>query len=79
MTSYTKTTLFKPPAPRAETPMDKTTRIVRDIQKEETAKADDKTARLRKARLEREANAAVEAKAAVNDTKRKKSRASKAS
>ena len=79
MTRHTKTTLFKPPAPRAETLMDKTTRVVREIQKEETAKSDTKTTRLRKARLEREANAAVEAKAAVNDTKRKKSRASKAS
>lgn len=79
VTKYTESIFFKPPAPRTETPMDKTTRIVREIQKEEMTNADIKTARLRKARLEREANAAVEATAAANDTKRKKSRASKPS
>lgn len=79
MTNYTKTTLFKPPARRAETLMDKTTRIVREIQKEETAKSDTKTARLRKARLEREARAAAEAEAATKNTKRKNSRATSAS
>jgi hypothetical protein len=79
VTGYTKTTLFNRPASRAETPMDKTTRIVREIQKEEMANADIKTARLRKARLEREANAAAKATAATVDTKRKKSRAKKAS
>ncbi|MDV6034747.1 MAG: hypothetical protein F9B45_32575 [Phycisphaera sp. RhM] len=79
MTRHTKTTLFKPPAPRAETLMDKTTRVVREIQKEETAKSDIKTARLRKARLEREASVAAEADAAAQVTKRKKSRTKKAS
>lgn len=78
VTRHTKTTLFKPPAPRAETLMDKTTRVVREIQKEETAKSDTKTARLRKARLEREASVAVEAEAATQDTKQKKPRAKKA-
>lgn len=55
MAKLTKDTLFKPSAPRAETVMDKTTRVVRDILETETEKREAKTLRLRKTRLEREA------------------------
>lgn len=55
MAKLNKDTLFKPPVPRAETVMDKTTRIVRDILETETEKREAKTQRLRKTRLEREA------------------------
>jgi hypothetical protein len=55
MTRLTKSTLFKAAKPRAETPMDKTTRIVRGIIDDENEQRETRTARLRKARLEREA------------------------
>ncbi|WP_439522299.1 hypothetical protein [Marivita sp.] len=55
MAKLNKDTLFKPAAPRAETVMDKTTRVVRDILDTETEKREAKTQRLRKTRLEREA------------------------
>ncbi len=57
MAKPTKITLFKDPKPKAETLMDKTTRAVRQILDEETERREVKTARLRKARLEREASA----------------------
>ena len=55
MAKLTKTTAFKAIAPRAETPMDKTTRIVKKMVDDEAEKQQAKNARLRKARLEREA------------------------
>lgn len=55
MAKLTKTTLFKDAKPRAETVMDKTTRAAREILDEENDLREVKTARLRKARLEREA------------------------
>ncbi|TRD18924.1 hypothetical protein [Palleronia caenipelagi] len=56
MAKLTKTTVFKAQASRAETPMEKTTRIVRKIVDEEAGQRQVKTDRLRIARLEREAN-----------------------
>ncbi|MGJ5621296.1 hypothetical protein [Sulfitobacter sp. MF3-043] len=75
MTRLTKTTLFKSTKPRAETPMDKTTRAVTEILGEETEKRRIKTDRLRKARLEREANTLAETPTptAKPSTARKKS------
>jgi hypothetical protein len=61
MTKLTKTTLFKPVKPRAETTMDKTTRAARDILDGEAEENQVKTARLRKARLEREAGTPADA------------------
>ncbi len=47
--------------PKAETAMEKTTRIVRKIADEEAEQKQIKTARLRKARLERDANTPTKA------------------
>lgn len=52
MARLSKTSLFKTAAPRAETAMEKTTRLVRDILDDEAEVRRLKTARLRKARLE---------------------------
>jgi len=52
----TKTSVFKAQGPKAETPMDKTSRIVRKMVDEEAEKRQVKIDRLRNARLEREAN-----------------------
>ena len=57
MAKHTKITLFKDIAPRAETRMDKISRAAKGIIDNETKNREDKTARLRKARLEREASA----------------------
>ncbi|MGY3436455.1 MULTISPECIES: hypothetical protein [unclassified Marinovum] len=59
MAKLTKSNLFKMTTPRAETPMDKTTRAVQDILDEEKKHRQFKTERLRKARLEREASPAA--------------------
>ena len=56
MTKLTKNTPFKVYDAKPETPMDKTTRVVRQMVDEETEKRDAKNSRLRNARLEREAN-----------------------
>ena len=56
MTKLTKNSLFKVYDSKPETPMDKTTRVVRQMVDEETEKRDAKNSRLRNARLEREAN-----------------------
>lgn len=56
MTKLTKNNLFKVYDAKPETPMDKTTRVVRQMVDEETEKRDAKNSRLRNARLEREAN-----------------------
>lgn len=55
MVKQTKSTVFKAQLPRAETPMDKTTRIVMEMIGDEAEQRNAKIARLRKARLEREA------------------------
>jgi hypothetical protein len=51
-----KSNVFKTQVPKAETPMDKTTRIVRKMVEEEAELRQTKIDRLRNARLEREAN-----------------------
>ena len=56
MTKLSKDKLFKAYDAKPETAMDKTTRVVRQMVDEEAEKRDAKNARLRKARLEREAN-----------------------
>jgi len=56
MAKLTKSTAFKAQVPKAETPMDKTTRIVMKMIDDEAEKRTAKIARLRKARLEREAS-----------------------
>lgn len=56
MAKLTKTSVFKTQGPNLETAMDKTTRIVRKMVEEESEKRQTKIDRLRKARLEREAN-----------------------
>lgn len=55
MAKIKKTSVFTASAPPPETPIDKTTRIVRKIVDSEAEKRNSKSARLRKARLEREA------------------------
>ncbi|MEE4188111.1 MAG: hypothetical protein V2I76_06655 [Roseobacter sp.] len=62
MSKPTEKSVFKTSKPVAETPMDKTTRIVREITEEEAAQRQVKMARLRKARLERDANTPREPK-----------------
>ncbi len=56
MAKLTKTSVFNAKGPNVETPMEKTTRIVRKMVEEEAEQRQAKNDRLRKARLEREAN-----------------------
>ncbi|MEM7748376.1 MAG: hypothetical protein AAF346_09015 [Pseudomonadota bacterium] len=56
MAKLTKTGVFKAQVPNAETPLDKTTRVVRKMVEEEAEQRQAKNNRLRNARLEREAN-----------------------
>jgi len=56
LAKLTKTSVFKAQIPKAETPLDKTTRIVRKMVEEQAEQRQAKYNRLRKARLEREAN-----------------------
>ncbi|MEO3414951.1 hypothetical protein AAFO92_09870 [Roseovarius sp. CAU 1744] len=72
MVKLTKTTLFKASKPAAETVMDKTTRVVRKMLIEETEQREIRTARLRKARLEREAVTPKETATKVPKGTRKK-------
>lgn len=55
MANLAKTTVFTSTNTQKETPLDKTTRIVRRINDDETEARHQKTARLRKARFESEA------------------------
>ncbi|WP_298844844.1 hypothetical protein [uncultured Roseobacter sp.] len=55
MAKVTKDTFFSTSKPVAETNLDKTTRIVREITESEAEKRQTKMARLRAARLERDA------------------------
>lgn len=73
MAKLNKTTMFKTLKPRSETPMDKTTRVVREIRDAETEQRQAKMSRLRKTRLEREAATSVDAIATTPDGVRKKS------
>lgn len=56
MAKLNKHSLFKADKPRAETLIDRTTRAAREIVEDEVEQRELKTARLRKARLEREAS-----------------------
>ncbi len=56
MVKLTKTDVFKTYDSKPETPMDKTTRVVRKMVDEDAEKRQTKISRLRNARLEREAN-----------------------
>lgn len=55
MANLAKTTVFTSDTSPKETPLDKTTRIVRRITEDEAEVRHQKTARLRKARFESEA------------------------
>lgn len=63
MTKLSKMTEFTIAGPRKETVLDKTTRIVRKINDENTEIRNDKTARLRRDRFEDEATEPVKATA----------------
>lgn len=67
MAKMEKTTAFKTYKPRADTPMEKITRAAMKIINEETEQREVKTARLRKARLERDAVALVKATAPTTE------------
>ncbi|WP_299605148.1 hypothetical protein [uncultured Tateyamaria sp.] len=56
MVNLTKTSVFKAQGPNVETPLEKTTRIVRKMVEEEAEQRQAKNDRLRNACLEREAN-----------------------
>ncbi|WCR12752.1 hypothetical protein [Paracoccus seriniphilus] len=74
MTKLTKSNLFKVYDSKPETPMDKTTRVVRQMVDEEAEQRQAKNSRLRNARLEREAHTPPVSK----DSAASKSRRSKA-
>jgi hypothetical protein len=59
LAKLTKTSMFKDYNRKPETPMDKTTRVVRKMVDEDAEKRKVKIDRLRNARLEREANTPV--------------------
>lgn len=73
MAKHTKKSVFKEHFPRSETPMDKTTRVARQMVEDEAEQRRFKMTRLRKARLEREANTPPE----ITDTKARKTRGTK--
>ncbi|MCR9157822.1 MAG: hypothetical protein NXH80_11285 [Rhodobacteraceae bacterium] len=73
MAKLTKDTLFKAPQTRAETVMDKTTRVVREMLDTETEQREAKTQRLRKTRLEREATETSKASPAKPKTRKTQS------
>lgn len=56
MAKLTKTSVFKAQGAKVETAMEKTTRIARKLVEDEAEERQVKMARLRKARLEREAS-----------------------
>ncbi len=60
LAKLTKTSVFKVQGSKAETSLDKTTRIVRKMVAEEAEQRQAKNDRLRNARLEREANTPTE-------------------
>ncbi|SFR47713.1 hypothetical protein SAMN04488005_2406 [Yoonia tamlensis] len=53
MAKLKSTDVFTTAKPRAETPFEKTLRASKEITENETAKREEKTARLRRTRLER--------------------------
>ena len=72
MTKLTKTNVFKAYDSKPETPMDKTTRVVRKMVDEDSEKRRVKITRLRNARLEREANTPPETKASAASKSRRR-------
>ena len=74
MAELTKTTAFTTPDPRPQTPMDKITLAATEIIDGETKQSQVKTARLRKARLDREAGAPVKTVAPKSKGARAKTR-----
>ncbi len=64
-------TVFTTAEPQKETPLEKTARVVREINEEETEIRDVKTERLRNARLESEADTLDGASTAPSSTSRK--------
>lgn len=76
MTKLTKNTLFNVYDSKPETPMDKTTRVVRQMVDEEAEQRQAKNSRLRNARLEREANTPPEIKASAASKSRRTKAAS---
>jgi len=77
LTKLTKSNLFKVYDSKPETPMDKTTRVVRQMVDEETEQRQAKNSRLRNARLEREANTPPETKATAARNSRRTQAAAK--
>jgi hypothetical protein len=71
MVKLTKTDVFKTYDSKPETPMDKTTRVVRKMVDEDAEKRQVKISRLRNARLEREANTPPETTATAARKKRR--------
>lgn len=69
MAKLTKMSVFKEHNAKPETAMDKTTRIVREIVDGELEQRQVKNARLRKARMEREANTPREATSETHKTR----------
>jgi hypothetical protein len=72
MANLAKTNVFTSTSAQKETPLDKTTRIVRRITEDEAEVRHQKTARLRKARFESEAEAPDATIAAVFGKARKR-------
>ena len=72
MANLAKTTVFTSTSDQKETPLDKTTRIVRRITEDEADVRHQKTARLRKARFESEADTPDTTIAAVSGKARKR-------
>jgi len=65
MAKLTKKNVFKAYDAKPETPMDKTTRVVRKMVDEDSEERQAKITRLRNARLEREANTPAESTTAI--------------
>lgn len=72
MAKLTKSTVFPTSAPRRETPMEKTTRAVNEILEGEAEERQIKTARLRKARLDSEADTPAKTVPTTTKTARKR-------
>ncbi len=71
MAKLTKTNMFKAYDSKTETPMDKTTRVVRKMVDEDAEIRQAKTSRLRNARLEREVNTPPQTAATAERKKRR--------
>jgi hypothetical protein len=72
MANLAKTTVFTATSAQKETPLDKTTRVVKRITEDETEVRHQKTARLRKARFENEADTHDATIEAISSKARKK-------